>query len=469
MTKAKRRFNWWQRTLIAVLAVVVAFGIVLGSLCISVSAFRKNYFSKIPDRVTLTDAKSDQPLVAVGRGVYDANGNRVQLEGVNFGNWFLQEGWMSVNSLGASYNKDGSFKKVNEEGIVEEYEETYQEEIDAALRNNPNNFTEAQIEELWNVYYDNFIREEDFVNVKSVGMNTIRLPMYYRQFMQGDDEHLVMKENPFTRLDWFLEMCKKYRLYAILDLHGVAGGQSGFEHSGTRDVDFWDNEVYQEEMCTLWEAIATHYKTERADLAQTIAVYDVANEPIPRTKAYSNSKEWNVLDKLYKAIRKVDKEHIISIEGCWAYNAFPNPSRYGWENVMYQIHIYNWAHDTISNDLFYWAQDLLYMTHAYNVPYYIGEFSFYNDKDAWVKWLDEFDARGYNWTVWNYKCVSVGWWDTTWGMYVYKMNLKDNKLKLDLRTATFDEIYDCWSKVGTLESYTSTGTLMEVLQTHFGK
>ena len=42
-------------------------------------------------------------------------------------------------------------------------------------------------------------------------------------------------------------MAKKYDLRVILDMHGVVGGQSGFEHSGTRDIDFWDNKVYQDE------------------------------------------------------------------------------------------------------------------------------------------------------------------------------------------------------------------------------
>lgn len=97
-------------------------------------------------------------------------------------------------------------------------------------------------------------------------MNVIRLPVYYLNLMEGEDEHLVMRENAFERLDWFLEMCKKYGLYAIMDLHGVPGGQNSYEHSGTKIIGFGDNETYIEEMCLLWENIAKHYEYERTDL-----------------------------------------------------------------------------------------------------------------------------------------------------------------------------------------------------------
>ena len=117
-----------------------------------------------------------------------------------------------------------------------------------------------------------------------------------------------MKEKPFERLDWFLEMAKKYDLRVILDMHGVVGGQSGFEHSGTRDIDFWDNKVYQDEMCTLWKEIAKHYVTPiseggRSDLASTILAFDLVNEPVNRNTPSTGKKQWDVMDKMYDAIR----------------------------------------------------------------------------------------------------------------------------------------------------------------------
>ena len=49
------------------------------------------------------------------------------------------------------------------------------------------------------------------------------------------------------------------------------------------------------------------------------------------------------------------------------------------------------------------------------------------------------------------------------------MNLKDEKLKLDVRTATYEEIYQVWSNQETLKTYKETGLLKEVLDKYFEK
>lgn len=70
---------------------------------------------------------------------------------------------------------------------------------------------------------------------------------------------------------------------------------------------------------------------------------------------------------------------------------------------------------------------------------------------------------GFGWTFWSYKTISVGWWDSTWGLYVQKMNL-DNKngvtgdpnidrLKLDVRTASYEQLYSEWSQQETWRWY----------------
>ena len=305
-----------------------------------------------------------------------------------------------------------------------------------------------------------------FINIKNLGLNMIRLPMYYRTFMEGPDEALVMKDNAFELVDWFLEMAKKYDLFVILDMHGVVGGQSGFEHSGTRDADFWTNELYQEEMCTLWKNIALHYKNDRPDLAYTIAAYDLVNEPAFETTS-TGKKQWDGMDKMYDAIRSVDKDHVIALESCWFFNNLPNPTDYGWENVMYEYHFYNWNRPVVTNEMFYTLQYQTLMMADYDVPKYIGEFTFFDEKDEWLKWLNQFDEMGFHWSFWTYKTICVGWWDMSWGIYIYKMNLQNEVLKLDCRTATYDEIYASWSKQGTSETYKDTGVMKEVLEEYF--
>ena len=425
-------------------------------------------------------------VVAVGRGLYDAEGNRFDIKGINFGNLFIAEGWMTVNSIGALYNKDGSFQSVNPQGVVEAYEEIYQEEFDAILaeRVEKGDFTEEQLKELLDTFFYAYCTEADFALISDTGLNTIRLPMYYRNFMEGPDEALVMRKDAFEKLDYFLELAQKYDLKVIIDMHGVVGGQSGFEHCGTRDIDFWDTEVYIASMCELWKNIASHYVNERPDLAATILAYDLVNEPTNRNEFGTGKLQWQVMDRLYDAIREVDEHHVISIEGVWYPISLPNPEKYGWENVLYQYHFYNWNHDKgISNELFYTLMNTLYMFTDYDVPKFVGEFNFFADKEAWDKYLHQYDELGWGWTIWSYKIISVGWWDNSWGLVVNKMFLEnpaetpieDYKLKLDVRTASFEEIMEVWSheqtkysgQEGNYKIY-EDGTLYLVLKEYFG-
>ncbi|MBR2381837.1 MAG: cellulase family glycosylhydrolase [Clostridia bacterium] len=424
-------------------------------------------------------------VIAKGRRLYDENGNHFEIKGINYGNLFILEGWMTVNSIGALYNEDGSFKSVNEQGIVEEYEEIYQEELDAILDNRvaSGDFTQEQLDALREAYFYAYCTEADFKLIKDMGLNTIRLPMYYRNFMEGADDNLTMRADAFEKLDYFLELARKYDLKVIIDMHGVVGGQSGYEHSGTRRIEFWENETYIRSMCTLWQQIALHYINKRPDLASTVLAYDLVNEPTKRTTAGTTKLQWDVMDRLYRAIREVDMHHVISIEGMWYPTSLPNPKKYGWENVLYQYHFYNWNYDKgTSNSAFYGFMHTLYAFFDYNVPKLIGEFSFFDDRAAWNKYLSHYDRLGWGWTVWSYKIVSVGWWDSSWGLVVNRLNLQNDantptneyKLKLDLRTASFDEIMSVWSnektKYGEQEgSYKlyRDGVLYNVLKDYF--
>ena len=465
------------------LVVVILAGslIVYGNLYVS-----KQHNSDTPSHVDI-EANEFGTITAVGRGLYDENGDRFEIKGINFGNLFIAEGWMTVNSVGPLLNDDGSFVKVNEEGIVEEYEEIYQQEMDQILADRVANgdFTQEQLDELNEAFFYAYCTEADFQLIKDIGLNTIRLPMYYRNFMEGPDDALTMRDDAFKKLDYFLELAKKYGLKVIVDMHGVVGGQSGYEHCGTRDMDFWENETYIQSMCDLWRNIASYYVTSRPDLASTILAYDLVNEPTKRTDIGTGPLQWQVMDRLYDAIREVDQHHVISIEGVWYPVSLPSPEKFGWENVLYQYHFYNWnASNGIPNELFYSLMYILYSMSDYDIPKFIGEFNFFGDEASWSKYLAQYDELGWGWTIWSYKIVSVGWWDSSWGLVVNKLNIQndadtpieDYKLKLDLRTASYEEIMEVWSNEhtnyngqdGAYKLY-HDGTLYNVLKEYFGE
>ena len=121
----------------------------------------------IPKKVELTP-NDFETITAVDRGLYDKDGNRFDIKGINFGNLFIAEGWMTVNSIGALYNEDGSFQSVNAQGVVEAYEEIFQEEFDAILaeRVAKGDFTEAQLQELLDTFFYAYCTEADFKLIK---------------------------------------------------------------------------------------------------------------------------------------------------------------------------------------------------------------------------------------------------------------------------------------------------------------
>ena len=471
-----------MREILIGIAILLAVILVLfgGVLLIGVTV-GNNYVYDAPEHIDLTP-NSHGTITAHGKGLYDANGDRFDIKGINYGNLFIAEGWMTVNSVGALMENDNTYASNalnNEKNVVTEYEEIFQEEMDAILAGR---FTDAEIEALNDAYFNSYCTQADFDFIAELGLNTVRVPMYYRNFLNTHDRYHVTDEElcamnfedielDFDKLDTFLEYAQNAGLKVIIDMHGVMGGQSGFEHCGTRDIDFWDNEDYQEFMCNLWAAIAEHYYD--SEYSATILAYDLANEPTNRNEIGTGPKQWAVMNKMYEAIREVDSEHVISIEGVWFPVSLPSPEKYGWENVLYQFHYYNWPWQGTPNELYYAFTFGLSALVDFDVPKLVGEFTFFDDQGAWDKYLDAYDQHGWGWTIWSYKTVCPGWWDSSWGLVVQKLQLvnedgvltdgdtSNDNLKLDLRTASYDDIMYAWSHQGLIGE-----NLKEVGYTH---
>ena len=147
-------------------------------------------------------------------------------------------------------------------------------------------------------------------------------------------------DNPgFQRLDWLLDRCEAHGIYVILDMHGAPGGQSMNHCTGKAGR----NELYEvadnmDTAKTLWTTIATRYKDRK-----TVAAYDLLNEP-QNNSGYTGAYAWEVeseaavqrtnaaYDALYRAVRSIDGQHIISFEGVWSTTVLPNPAENGYEN-----------------------------------------------------------------------------------------------------------------------------------------
>ena len=103
------------------------------------------------------------------------------------------------------------------------------------------------------------------------------------------------------------------------------------------------------------------------------------------------------------------------------------------------------------------------------VPVLIGEFTCFEDKEAWDFMLGKFDERHYSWTVWNYKTTVTGWWTSSWGVYTCQLKLDTGteELKCNVATCTYEEFIAACEKTRTENCVTST--LWEVLETYNSK
>lgn len=83
-----------------------------------------------------------------------------------------------------------------------------------------------QIRKAWR---DCWITREDFVRVKELGLNCVRLPFLH--------DSLDAPDGLFPRIDQAVAWARETGVYLILDLHGTPGRQSGQHHTGKSDED----------------------------------------------------------------------------------------------------------------------------------------------------------------------------------------------------------------------------------------
>lgn len=372
---------------------------------------------------------------AIGDKVYDGNEQELIFRGTNIGNWLVPEGWMGVTEINGQ-NDDVEGEKL-----------TYNKLI-AALKRNPL-VDNDKIEDLLKIYYDNFFTKEDMLFLKASGLNTIRLPFIYSNLYDENDN---LKTNAYHYLDQVIEWCNELDMYVILDCHGASTTQNQEHHSGDDSVStIFDDEVEQAKTIHMWVEIAKRYKDVKC-----IAGYGLLNEPRGNGETTKN-KHFRFVEKIYDAIREVDKNHMLIIGACWSFINIKNPVYYGFENVLYEFHLYTFNMQWAGIGFYLNLIELTYKICSYrNVPVYIGEFALgdsYEDLKFFINFLEERD-RG--WTSWTYKTNNMG----NWAM------LNTLKPRINVETASYDEIASAWADVRTNFGYTTDAykNLMKVLE-----
>lgn len=184
----------------------------------------------------------------------------------------------------------------------------------------------------WSKFYEYFWTDKDSELFKSMNFNCLRIPFNYRHFLDDSDLTKIKPEG-FVLLDRVVDSCAKHGIYTILDLHAVPGGQSQDWHcdSGIQRALFWDYGYFQDRIIDLWRSIASHYRDN-----SWVAGYNPLNEPAEP----EHQRLVKFYDRVDKAIREVDPNHILFLDGNTYAADFRHFPREPYRNTVYSIHDY---------------------------------------------------------------------------------------------------------------------------------
>lgn len=405
------------------LGLFVSLAIGINFSTISIKAEETKNMNNVEQRFLKADGK-------VLRDNY-GKGEVVTLRGTNVGGWQVMEAWMCPTNA---------------------------PDQKTAIATLTERFGSDVAQELIGIYEDSWWQEQDFDNVEELNFNVLRLPITYLSLL---DEQGMLRKDTLATYDWFVEECGRRGIYVILDLHSAPGSQNGRDHSGDKSGSvLFTDEKAQELTVSLWEQLAEHYKGN-----PVIAGYDLLNEPEGNEaeRAPWGSVQLPFFDRLYQAIRAIDPDHIILLNAVWEPSNMPDPSEYGWKNVIYEYHFYGWdgtdnpvaqrnfINDKVKKD----AQA------DFDVPVLVGEFTLFDRLQSWEYALKVFEEQGWSWTTWTYKTVDCG----NWGIY---NSTTGTTPKVNIYMDSEEAIRTKWSKVDTATGFKMNKYLHDLLKTFAG-
>jgi endoglucanase len=293
----------------------------------------------------------------------------------------------------------------------------------------------GRAEFLFDRWLDYFFNEDDVKFLKECGATVVRLPLNYRHF-ENDSEPYRYLEKGFERLTRVVEACSRAGLYVILDLHSAQGWQNTDWHcdNSSRHSLIWRHPHFQERFVALWREIARRYRGVAA-----IAGYNLMNEPVTNAPAgrftAKYETDWEAINRLYRraaeAVREVDPDHIIFLEGDYFSTKFAKLDPPFAPNLVYSSHNYSPApthpgkypgkiDKTTWNKrrqakVFEDGEGTRYSAEN-KVPLWVGEFgaAFDGPKSEIayrLQALDDqiavFEQHRAHWTIWTYKDIGV--------------------------------------------------------------
>ena len=300
--------------------------------------------------------------------IVEGNGEPILLRGFGLGGWLVPEGYMLHNQAWIAGFESPTEIENHVIDLIG---------VDAA-------------ENFWNLYRENYVAQADIDQIADWGFNHIRVPFHYKQFYDSTGTETPMG---YAIIDELITWCEPYNMYIILDMHCAPGGQNGgpiSDSDGTARL--WLEESNKELTIQIWKEIATYYSDNTL-----IGGYDLINEPVlPGGVSLEEFKQLYV--DITNAIREVDTNHLLFIEGNWYGTDFAGLTPPWDENMSYSFHKY-WGQTDLST-----IQSYINMRNNYGVPLWMGE-SGENSNHWYYEVFKLLEENNIGWNFWTHKKV----------------------------------------------------------------
>ncbi len=324
----------------------------------------------------LNPARGQGYLHTTGKYIYDANNQEVILRGIGTGNWLLNEGYMMRSADIAGTHTQ------------------FRNKLTATIG-------ETNTAAFYQRWLDNHFTKADLDSMKVWGFNSLRVAMHYKWLtLPIEDEPIIGQdtwiESGFIRLDTLLKWCSQNQMYLILDLHAAPGGQGHDANISDYDAtkpSLWENSENRRKTVALWRKLAQRYATE-----PWMGGYDLINEPnwdLPNGTLLRST-----YISITNAIREVDNNHIIIIEGNWFANDYTGLMPVWDDNMVLSFHKY-WNYNTLES-----INWMINLRNTHNVPIWLGETG--ENSNTWFTSLIALcESKKIGWSWWPVKKAGI--------------------------------------------------------------
>jgi aryl-phospho-beta-D-glucosidase BglC (GH1 family) len=306
------------------------------------------------------------------------------------------------------------------------------------------------------LFYDqwllNHTTKKDIDSLAAWGFNSVRLPMHYNLYTLPVDEEPVKGQNTwlqkgFVMTDSLLKWCRLNKMYLILDLHAAPGGQGNDLPISDRDsskLSLWESKENQEKTIALWKKLGQSICKRTMDWAVMILSMNQTGgfeDPKNDFRGISESKNEplrQLMIDITKAIREVDKKHIIIIEGNGFGNNYKGVLPPWDDNLVLSFHKYGNFNTNVE------IQKYLDLRRQYNIPLWLGE-SGENSNTWFTEAIELVEKNNIGWAWWQLK----------------KMNI-NNPLEIK-RPEGYDKLLAYWSGKGEKPSETESWRILQQL------